>query len=247
MARQKSGRTVLITGGTGSVGESLVERFVREAYEVTFTFNRSASRARRIAKKWGAKALQADLSQPFTLEDGKVDVLVNNAAINESSKMAGELSADDWNRTIAVNLSAPFVLTKQCLPYMMKRRWGRIVNISSIYALRAVEGNLPYTVSKHGLSGFVKTVAREYGSYGITCNEICPGPIRSRLLRRICMERAAEGGVDVRQYMREIEEELPIGRLVRPEEVAKMAVVLSSDDCSGVNGASVVVDGGMIV
>ena len=89
---------------------------------------------------------------------------------------------EDWDRTIALNLTAPFLLIRQCLPHMVRENWGRIVNISSIYGLRAVETNLPYTVSKHGLSGLTKTVAREYGAHGITCNEICPGPMKSRLL-----------------------------------------------------------------
>ena len=147
---------------------------------------------------------------------------------------------------MAINLTAPFVLIQQFLPYMMRKKWGRIVNVSSIYGLRGVETNLPYTVSKHGLSGLTKTVAREYGAYGITCNEICPGPIRSRLLERVCADRAEASGVGLEEYMQEVEEELPTGKLVEASSVAEMALFLTSEAGESVNGASIVIDGGMI-
>ena len=239
-------RTVFITGGTGSVGESLVEGFTEKGYRVSFLYHRSESRAHAMAKKFGATPIQQDLSGPVDLADKEIDILVNNAAINETSELTGDLSLEKWDRTIALNLTAPFLLIQQCLPHMVRKNWGRIVNISSIYGLRAVESNLPYTVSKHGLSGLTKTVAREYGAYGITCNEICPGPMKSRLLDRICAESAAESGLEIEEYMRDVEEELPTGKLVLPSAVTQMALVLASEDCESVNGSSVVIDGGMI-
>ena len=105
---------------------------------------------------------------------------------------------------------------------------------------------MPYTVSKHGLSGVTKTVAREYGAYGITCNEICPGPIRSRLLERVCADRAAANGVDLEEYMREVEGEIPSGKLVEASAVTEMALLLTSEAGASVNGASIVIDGGML-
>ena len=239
-------RTVLITGATGSVGESLVAVFAGKGYRVSFLYHRSKSRAHAMAEKFGATPIQEDLSRPIDLANKEVDILINNAAINETSELTGDLLLEDWDRTIALNLTAPFLLIRQCLPHMVRENWGRIVNISSIYGLRAVETNLPYTVSKHGLSGLTKTVAREYGAHGITCNEICPGPMKSRLLDRIGAKCAAARGVSLEDYMREVKEELPTGRLVLPSEVAKMAFVLASEDCESVNGSSVVIDGGMI-
>ena len=239
-------RTVLITGATGSVGESLVAVFAGKGYRVSFLYHRSKSRAHAMAEKFGATPIQEDLSRPIDLANKEVDILINNAAINETSELTGDLPLEDWDRTIALNLTAPFLLIRQCLPHMVRENWGRIVNISSIYGLRAVETNLPYTVSKHGLSGLTKTVAREYGAHGITCNEICPGPMKSRLLDRIGAKCAAARGVSLEDYMREVKEELPTGRLVLPSEVAKMAFLLASEDCESVNGSSVVIDGGMI-
>ena len=242
-----SQKTVLITGGTGSVGECLVAAFAGEGYRVFFVYCRSEARAEAIAKKFGATPIQADISQPINLANRDVDILINNAAINETSELTADLPVRDWERMIAVNLTAPFLLIQQCIPHMRERGWGRIVNISSIYGLRAVESNLPYTVSKHGLSALTKTVAREYGAFGIRCNEICPGPIKSRLLDRIIAESAATEGISLEEYMQEVEEELPTKELVLPSEVAQMALFLVSKDLSSINGASIVLDGGMIV
>ena len=239
-------KVVLITGATGSVGESLVAGFTGEGYRVSFLYYRSESRAHTLAETFGATPIQADLSRPIDLANYEFDVLINGAAINETSDLTGDLRVEDWNRTIALNLTAPFLLIQQCLPHMVRKHWGRIVNISSIYGLRAVETNLPYTVSKHGLSGLTKTVAREYGAHGITCNEICPGPIKSRLLDRICAEMATASGMSLEEYLRDVEKELPTGKLVRPSAVTQMALFLASEDCKSVNGSSVVIDGGMI-
>ena len=244
--RQDVDTCVLVTGATGSVGERLVEVFAEEGHRVSFVYHRAEARARALAEKYGATAIQMDLSQATDLANKEVDILINNAAINESSELTGDLRLTAWDRTISLNLTAPFLLIQQCLPHMVRQNWGRIINISSIYGLRAVETNLPYTVSKHGLSGLTKTVAREYGRYGITCNEICPGPIKSRLLDRIAAKSAAERGIEVEEYMRELEDELPTGKLVLSAEVAQMALWLTSEDCRSVNGSSVVIDGGMI-
>ena len=243
---KKLDKAVLITGATGSVGESLLAGFAGKGYRLSFLYHRSKSRARALAERFGATPIQEDLSGPIELANRKIDILINNAAINETSALTVDLPLEDWIRAIALNLTAPFLLIQQCLPHMVQKKWGRIVNISSIYGIRAVETNLPYTVSKHGLSGLTKTVAREYGPYGITCNEICPGPIKSRLLKRIGTKSAAECNMSLQDYMRELKEEIPTGKLVAPSEVTQMALLLASENSASVNGSSIVIDGGMI-
>ena len=128
---------------------------------------------------------------------------------------------------------------------MVGASWGRIITISSIYGYRAVEGNLPYTVSKHGLRGLTATVAREYGEKGITANEVCPGPVDSNMLRRIAEERAGSEGPE--HYLQEVRDELPIKRLISPDDVAWATEFLAAEESSGVNGVSLPVDGGMTV
>ena len=245
--KTSTSRSVLVTGGTGSVGESLVTGFVTAGYRVSFVFGRSESRAAELSQQLGASAIKVDLAGPIQLAESSFDILVNNAGINESAELTGDVRLEDWTKTISVNLTAPFLLSQQCLPHMVNNRWGRIINISSIYGCRAVEGNLPYTVSKYGLSGLTKTIAREYGHHGITCNEICPGPIESRLLDRICAERSAREGMDLDDYVQEVKEEIPTQQLVQPREVTQMALLLASDQCASINGASIIIDGGMTV
>ena len=114
-------RTVLVTGGTGSVGEDLVVGFAKAGYAVTFLYSRSTERARELTRNAGATAVQVDLMRSTDLADKEIDILINNAAINDSSQCTRDLPLDAWNRAIAVNLTAPFRLIQQCLPYMMNR------------------------------------------------------------------------------------------------------------------------------
>lgn len=238
-------KKIFITGGTGSIGRALVRQF-SEVGDVTFQFASAVEAASRIETEFGATAVAIDFAQDGALPVSQFDVLVNNAAINISRDPAHCVRLDDWNRTIAVNLTFPFRVVRQYLPEMIEKRWGRIVNISSIYGLRASENNLPYTVSKHGLSGLTKSVAREVGSLGITCNEICPGPVDSELIKRIAIDNSEATGEDPVAYLKELADEIPVGRLARPDEVARLAVFLASDAAAYVNGVSIPLDGGLI-
>ena len=128
---------------------------------------------------------------------------------------------------------------------MVNNHWGRIINISSIFGIRGVDRNLPYTVSKHGLSGLTKTIAKEYARMGITCNEICPGPIDSEMIRRIAADKFREEGVNPQEYLSELENEIPAGRLSKVEDVTSLCVFLASKDAQYINGVSIPVDGGL--
>jgi 3-hydroxybutyrate dehydrogenase len=246
MVARRRLRTVLITGGTGSVGKALIEAFAASGYEVTFQFSQKRTTATRLAKRIGVNAIQIDFTRDFTLPKNDFDVVVNNAGINISDVQSHEVSLDDWNRTLRVNLTAAFLLVQQCLPAMLKKGRGCIINISSIYGLRGVEGRLPYTVSKHGMAGLTKTLAKEYGGQGITCNEICPGPIDSTMMKEIAKRSTVSAGRSVKSYFKEVCDEIPVGRMVKPSEVAALAVFLASDEAAYLNGASITLDGGMI-
>lgn len=239
-------RNVFITGGTGSVGQALVEAFATVGHRVTFQFRQNESIAKRLGEVFGARPMRLDFASDFELSNVDFDVVINNAGINISDTRVHEVTVHDWDLTLRVNLTAPFFVARQCLPWMIDRRWGRIINISSIYGLRAVEGNFPYTVSKHGLSGLTRTIAKEYAAFGITSNEICPGPIESDMMRDIASKSVAGTGRSLDAYFAEVCDEVPAKRMAIPEEVAALAVFLASPQAGYINGASLPIDGAMI-
>ena len=155
-------KQVFITGGTGSVGEALIRAFSSRSYSVTFQYYSNEEKAHSISKATNSTPVKLDFTSDFDLPRQDYDVIVNNAGINIANSLSHEISTKDWNLTQRINLFTPFFIIRSVLPEMVKKDWGRIINISSIYGLRGVEWNLPYTVSKHGLSGLTKTIAKEY-------------------------------------------------------------------------------------
>jgi NAD(P)-dependent dehydrogenase (short-subunit alcohol dehydrogenase family) len=216
--------------------------------QVWFTYYSDHRAALAISSETGASFIQADFSQAPDgipdIDDNHFDVLVNNAAVNISRVPIQEVAVGDLGATLAVNVIAPFCLIQKVLPGMCERKRGRIVNINSIYGQRGSRGNGPYTIAKHGLSGLTKTVALEYGSAGITCNEILPGAVESALLNRIAEYVRGVTGEAVESYIYSLEQRTPTHRLTRPEDVAGLAIFLCSERGSQVNGTSIALDGG---
>jgi 3-hydroxybutyrate dehydrogenase len=239
-------RKVLVTGGTGSVGQAIVRAFVLNQDRVTFQYCRDEEIAKNLGQETGAKSIRLDFSGDFILPEDDFDVIVNNAGVNISDVPTHEVTSDIWHRTIQINLTAPFYIVRQCLPSMLKKHSGRIINISSIYGLRAAEGNFPYTVSKHGLAGLTKTIAKEYAGFGITCNEICPGPIDSNMMREIGERAARTGEYTLSSYLAEVCKGIPAKRMAKPQEVAALAIYLASPQAEYINGVSIPIDGALI-
>ena len=235
-------RKVLVTGGTGTVGQALVRRFARE-HPVVFQYWQNDEMADQLERETSAQKWKADLQNEDVEAPEGITILINNAGINEGDEKTSDVSESTWRKTIEINLNAAWRVTRQCLPAMVSVGWGRVITISSIYGYRAAVGNLPYTVSKHGLRGLTATVAMEYGEKGITANEICPGPVESSMLRRIAVERARTEGAE--QYLREVAEELPIKRLITADEIAWVGAFLAAEESGGINGIPLPVDGGM--
>lgn len=246
MTKKQPRKTVLITGGTGSVGEALVRAFAGNDYHVVFQFNHNQERAQALAALPRVTPAQVDFAGPFELPKEDFDIVINNAGVNITDASTHEVEFPHWEETLRINVTIPFLICKAYLPGMVARNWGRIINISSVYGLRGVEGNLPYTVSKHALSGLTKTLAKEYASRGITCNEICPGPIESEMMQRIAMRIAETEGGNSATYLREVREGIPAGRMATPSDVAELALFLSTDAASYLNGVSVPLDGGLL-
>lgn len=240
-------RRVLLTGGTGSVGRALLFAFSKSGYEVAFQYHSNVPLATRLEAEFSATGIRLPAQGPLPPDfSAHYDVLVNNAGINITDSQPHEVSFSDWRVTMSVNLDFPFQLIQRCIPHMLSTGWGRIVNISSIWGLRATTENLPYTVSKHAMRGLTTTVAKEYAGHGVTCNEICPGPIYSEMITRIANTQAGSGGATAAEYIASLEGEIPSGRLARPEDIAALAVFLASDAAGQINGTSIPVDGGYI-
>jgi 3-oxoacyl-[acyl-carrier protein] reductase len=160
---------------------------------------------------------------------GPVLVLVNNAGVTRDG-LAIRMPLDDWRTVLDTNLTGAFTCTKQGLEDMLKARWGRIVNVSSVVAERANPGQANYVAAKAGLLGYTRTVAKEMGKRGITCNAVTPGVIETEMTAGVAEDLKAA---------------VPAGRLGRPEEVAHAVAFLCGERAAYVNGATLAVDGGL--
>jgi len=229
---------LLITGGTGSVGEELIKRFAESGgYDITFTYHANMEKARQFAARYSSKAI--------TIEDigNDFDIIINNAGIVNSLVRCEDVALENWQETLDVNLTLPFAIIRKNLPYMRQKGWGRIINISSIYGIRAEEDVAPYVASKHGLIGLTKVVAKEYAQYGITCNAVCPGTIVSNISERIA-DYYTSNDDERKEYFKEISDAIPAKRLVYPKEVADFVFYIASKEAAYINGAALMIDGG---
>jgi 3-hydroxybutyrate dehydrogenase len=237
---------VLITGGTGTLGETLVTVFAKAGYRTYFQYHRNRDIARRLVEESGATAFEMDFGGDFSLPTNDFDILINGAGIVESDEETHEVDPAAWERMLRLNVTVPFLLTRAVVPGMIRRGWGRIVNIGSIYSVRAATHRAPYVASKHALSGLTKTIAKEYAGRGITCNEICPSAVDSRMINRIAEDRATRRGVSTAAVLNQYRSMTPSGRLATAEEVAAAALYLVGADAGFINGVSLPVDGGLI-
>ncbi len=235
--------SVLITGGSRGIGRAMVELFSAEGFQVAFTYLHSEAEAKALAEKTGALAIRADaeseseiLASVRAAEDafGEIDCLINNAAISGFSLLT-DITTAQWEQLLRINLTAPFIYTRAVLPAMIRRGKGRILNISSMWGLVGASCEVHYSAAKAGLIGFTKALAKEVGPSGITVNAIAPGVIETDMNRALSAEDLAA-----------LREETPLSRLGRPEEVARAALFLCSEDAGFITGEILNLSGGFV-
>jgi NAD(P)-dependent dehydrogenase (short-subunit alcohol dehydrogenase family) len=218
----------LVTGGTRGIGKAIAERLRADGWRVA-TLGRSNATADVTADVSDPEQVQAAFDE-VRERFGPVLVLVNNAGITADG-LAIRMPDEDWSKVVDINLNGAFNCTKRGLEDMLKARWGRIVNISSITAVRVNSGQANYAAAKAGLLAFTRVVAKEMGKRNITANAITPGFIETDMTAELPKD--------------EITAHIPAARVGRPDEVAAAVSFLVSDEAAYVNGATLAVDGGL--
>lgn len=241
---------VLVTGVSGSVGHAVALEFARlDRVKTIWGTFRSANdltselECIKQVRLVACDFVTADLSE---LPVSEVDVLVNSVGANSGKGLVGEVTLKEFDALMHLNPRVPFHLVQLVLPGMLDRGFGRIVNVNSVWGLRGSSNNLAYTMSKHAMSGLTKSVAKDYGGSGVTCNDVSPGAIESRMMDRIATEVAARQGSTTEAVLKDWRASQNASRFVTPEEVAAAVVFASSDAAGGMNGSTIVVDGGMV-
>ena len=241
------GRVSIITGGARGIGKAIAMELADAGSDIVIfdVLDEGVDTAREIEKK-GRKAgfYKVDITdldavnsvvEKVLKEFGRIDILVNNAGITRDTLLM-RMEESDFDLVIKVNLKGTFNCTKAVLKPMMKARWGRIINISSIIGLMGNAGQANYAASKAGIIGFTKSVAKELGKRNITVNAIAPGFIRTPMTEKLSDE--------VKESYFKL---IPLGRFGEPEDVAKVVRFLASDDTGYITGQVIQVDGGLLM
>jgi acetoacetyl-CoA reductase len=238
-------RVAVVTGGTRGIGEAISKALKTAGYKVAANYAGNDEAAQKFKAetsipvfKWDVSSFQscAEGVKKVEGEVGPIDVLVNNAGITRDT-MFHRMTPEQWNAVIATNLDSLFNMTRQVIEGMRARKFGRIINISSINGQKGQMGQVNYSAAKAGEIGFTKALAQEGARGGITVNAICPGYIATEMVKAVPQ--------DVME--KSILPQIPIGRLGEPEEIARCVVFLASDEAGLITGSTLSANGGQLM
>jgi len=248
MEGRLAGKTALVTGASQGIGEAIAKRLASEGAKVVVAARNAeklAALVDAIESAGGrAHALTLDVAEPSSIplrlkvlpEDfAAIDILVNNAGITADNLLL-RMSLDDWEQVLATNLTGAFALTKELVRGMMKKRWGRVISVSSVVGLMGNAGQANYAASKAGLIGFSKSVARELGSRNLTVNVVAPGYIETAMTDALPEANRAE-----------LAGQIALKRLGQVEDIAGVVAFLASEDAAYITGETINVSGGLYI
>jgi 3-oxoacyl-[acyl-carrier protein] reductase len=254
-----AGRVALVCGSSQGLGRAIADVLAAEGADVVIN-SRSADKLEtvraQIAEASGANvhAAAADLTDPAAVDHivraaeqafGKIDILVTNTGGPPAGAFEDH-SPEVWRNAIAQNFESVVNLTRAVLPGMKERRWGRIVNVTSVSVKQPVDGLILSNAIRAGVTGFAKTVSNEVASFNVTVNNVLPGFTHTERSRHLAEKVAERDGITVEQAYEAWEGEIPMGRLADPPEFGAVAAFLCSEQASYVTGQSIAVDGGWI-
>jgi len=246
-------KTVIVTGGGSGIGRAVAKKFAEAgasvvvvgrtaakveavAAEIVTQGGRAAAKAANVASEADVKRVVRETLAEF----GRIDVLVNNAAVCPQVRLT-DMSLDEWNGVITNNLTSVFLFCREVVPAMLEQGGGAIVNVSSVHALATLDGYSAYAASKAGIAGLTRAIALDYAKMNIRANTVLPGAVHTQMLE------SSVKNLDTpkEEIMKQWDDSQPIGRVGRPEEIAAVVFFAASPDNSFMTGSTLVADGGM--
>ncbi len=237
-------KTAVVSGGSRGIGKAIVEAFVNNGYKVAFIYKSSDDAAKKLSDDTGAYMIKADISKPNEAAEaikkayellGSIDVIVNNAGIAQI-KLFTDITDDDFNAMLSTNLGGTFYLSREASRYMISSKYGRIINIGSMWGKCGASCEVHYSASKASIRGFTMALAKELGPSGITVNCIEPGVIDTEMNSSLDDET-----------IKELCDNTPLMRLGRPSDVAELVLFIASDKADFITGQIIGVDGGFAI